>query len=89
MEIEAFLNQYYGVVAVFLFFVSYTIYIMDDVINNEGYDAEDYVIGFLVIGFCSLMWIVVLPFLAVVLAFVIYVITVRKVAEIYKQRKGS
>ena len=83
MFLEAFLNQYYGIIATAIFFFSYTSFLVYTNVTEQYLEGEDYAFTFIIIALLSTLWLFVIPFILVVLIVIFYIKGVNWISQVY------
>lgn len=89
MSFHEFMDQYYAYITTAIFLISYTGLIVSEVINDHELDLELCLFGFLIVGFLSAIWFVILPILILILIVFLYIKLISWIAKIYKKRSES
>lgn len=83
---EAFLDQYYGIIAGTIFFLSYTSLLIYVNVSDQHMDVEDYGHTFIIIALLATTWLIFIPFILVVLSVVLYIKGVNRISQVYIKR---
>lgn len=83
---EVFLDQYYGIIAATIFFFSFTSFLVYVNVTEQYMDGEDYGFTFFVIVLLSTLWLIVIPFILVILIVIFYIKGVNWISQVYIKR---
>ena len=89
MTFDYFIENYYFITSVVIFFVTYTAIIIYDKVKGSDTELESYAMGFIIIALCSVMWGIVLPILILIFLFYGYILLIRYITNIYVKRNRS
>ena len=86
MFFHEFLDQYYGIIAVIVFFFSYTSFLVYTNLTEQYLEGEDYAFTFIIVALLSTLWLFVIPFILVVLIVIFYIKGVNWISQVYIKR---
>ena len=81
-----FLDQYYGIIACIIFFFSYTSFLVYTNVTEQYMEGEDYCFTFFIIALLSTLWLIIIPFILVVLIVIFYIKGVNWISQVYIKR---